>query len=396
MRKPLHIANLVVLATALVAADVGLILGALGPSLPLMHQHLRAPLGALGILFGVNFAGSLLVTLWLGPLLDRRHPRPFLVGGVILMAGGTLLLPLATNLSQAVAALGLAGLGAGTNSVGSSVLTTRLYGGQDGRALSWINMSFGLGAFGGPLIAAAALEALHDYRPVFAGIALIAAAPALIYALVPLPPPMPGAPGASGRTLPRAWWPATALLALVGFLYLGAEVGFGGWVFTYVRETSNADAALASWAPAGFWLALSAGSIAAAMRPRAIRSERLVLLCGMASTTTALLFFGARGAGWQVLLACILGFCLGPIYPLTIAAAAGLAEGLSGRVSGLVIASSQVGGAGLPWLQGLLLARGPSWGAAMTVAACLALSSLQCGFIAARAAASRRGAARAQ
>jgi fucose permease len=92
-------------------------------------------------------------------------------------------------------------------------------------------------------------------------------------------------------------------------------------------------------------------------------------------------FLGVEGAGWQVGLATALGLCLGPIYPLTLACAAGLVPRLAGSISGLVIASSQVGGTLLPWLQGLLLAHGPSWGGGMTVLACAALAIAQMGFI---------------
>jgi hypothetical protein len=72
--------------------------------------------------------------------------------------------------------------------------------------------------------------------------------------------------------------------------------------------------------------------------------------------------------------------------PLTIAGAAGLIPRVAGTVSGLVIASSQVGGAVMPWVQGLLLARGPGWGGAMTVFSCMALTLLQLTFIRVRAA----------
>src|SRR5713226_2979511 len=93
------------LASALVAVAVGLLVGALGPVLPSMHTHLHTPLAQLGVIFGANFAGALLATLGVGPLLDRYAARPLLMAGVAVMLLGLLLLPLATNLLEALAAL---------------------------------------------------------------------------------------------------------------------------------------------------------------------------------------------------------------------------------------------------------------------------------------------------
>jgi fucose permease len=230
------------------------------------------------------------------------------------------------------------------------------------------------------LLAAAALDRLHDVRPVFAGIAVLLAVPILLYLSTPLPaPPRHAAHGAVG--VERRLWPSIILLAAIAFLYLGAEVGFGGWVFTYVRTTSHAATDVASWAPAGYWLALSAGSVGAALRPRRVRLERLVLACGLGCVVAALLFVGVAGAWAQVVLATLLGLCLGPIYPLTVAEAARLAPHAAGKVSGVVLASSQVGGSVLPWLQGRLLAEGALWGAGLTITACAALTVLQFIFI---------------
>src|SRR4051812_36999778 len=84
-------------ATSLAAGSLGISIGALGPSLPLLHTHLSTPLDQLGLLFAANFAGSVVATLVVGPLLDRRAARPLMVVGVALTLVGQFLLPLATT-----------------------------------------------------------------------------------------------------------------------------------------------------------------------------------------------------------------------------------------------------------------------------------------------------------
>jgi len=66
--------------------------------LPALHLRLHAPLTQLGLLFAANFAGSLVATLGVGPLLDRYAARPMLVLGVLCMAVGMLALPFASSL----------------------------------------------------------------------------------------------------------------------------------------------------------------------------------------------------------------------------------------------------------------------------------------------------------
>jgi fucose permease len=240
-------------------------------------------------------------------------------------------------------------------------------------------MSFGLGAFAGPLAAAAVLTAFDVYWPIFVGIAAVLVPPLVILSLLPLPGPRHHHEAV--LRLPRAARPAVLLLATVTFLYLGAEVGFGGWIFTYVRQTTTATMATASWATAAYWLALSISSLGAAVRPRRLRAEGLVFACALGAATAALCALAARGhVTLELAAAAALGLCLGPIYPLSLASAAGLVPAAAGRVAALVIASSQIGATLLPWVQGLLLALGPGWAVALTATLCSAMAALQLAF----------------
>jgi FHS family glucose/mannose:H+ symporter-like MFS transporter len=383
-------ARWIVLASCLMAVSVGLTIGALGTSLPAMHARLHAPLGQLGILIGVNFFGSLAVTLVLGPLLDRHSARPWLICGSLCFAAGLLLVTVSTSLGAAILAFSLAGFGGGTNTVASAVLTTRLFHDHGGRAMSWINMSFGMGAFTGPLAAAATLEHLHDYSPVFVAIALTVVAPTIVFARVRLPG-IPQRHAASGTQLRRSEWRLVALLSLISFVYLGAEIGFGGWAYSFVLQATGADTQTASFAPSGFWLALSAGSIGAAMRPAWMAADRLILFCALFGAVAAATFVAAPNATSAIIAASMYGICLGPIYPLNIAAASGLIPRAAGLVSAIVICSSQIGGGVMPWVQGMVMAWSTRPGGAVTLMLCLALAALQAVFIAGHARERRAG-----
>jgi len=62
---------------------------------------------------------------------------------------------------------------------------------------------------------------------------------------------------------------------------------------------------------------------------------------------------------------------------LSLGTAAGLVPAAAGRIAALVIASAELGGSVLPWLQGRLLELGASWGVILTLIVCLAMAVLQ-------------------
>lgn len=375
MRSPL------VAACALSAATAGLTIGGLGPVLPALHERLHVPLSDIGVLFTASFVGSLAATLAIGPLFDRHRPRLFLLAGLGLMLCGLALLAFATTLQGVAGGAALTGVGGGISALGSTVLTARALGGRAGRALSVVNMAFGLGAFVGPLAVASLLRATHQYRLYFIAVGALLLLPLGILARAQLPGPLARSTQRRG-TLDGSERLAVGLLAVVAFCYLGAEIGFGGWIYSFVLQTGTADTAVASWAPAAYWLALALSSLGAALRPRAWRGEYVVLCAAIGACAMALVVLIGRGSiGVEIVAAAGVGLALGPIYPLSLADAARVAPAAAGLVSALVIASSQVGGALLPWLQGLLLARGPLWGLGLTLAACLAMAAFQAGLI---------------
>ncbi len=71
-----------------------------------------------------------------------------------------------------------------------------------------------------------------------------------------------------------------ALIALFFVLYVGAEVSFWGWIFTYAVALNLADETVAAYLTSTFWAALTFGRlvaipIAIRFRPRTIMLSKL-------------------------------------------------------------------------------------------------------------------------
>ena len=147
------------------------------------------------------------------------------------------------------------------------------------------------------------------------------------------------------------------LVALFFFLYVGAEVSFGGWIYTYALRQTGADfatdpqlSASAAYLASAFWGALTAGRLLAiplALRLRARTILFFDLLGALLSVGALLIWPGVWNVIWAGTLGA--GVCMASIFPTTLV----LAERrmpLNGRVTGWFFVGAGAGGMGLPWL----------------------------------------------
>jgi len=358
----------------LVSCGTGCLTAIVGPTVPALAHALRVHEGSLGVVFGANFLLASLATALAGPIFDRSGPRALLPTGLLAMALGAAGEGLAPSLPVLALAAALAGFGSGIINVGVNATASLLYPERRERVLNILNALFGAGAFLAPVLAGLALARLAGYRPAYMAVAVLLALP-----ILPLWMGLPrwsqrsgrGRAGRSGGTRAlvarRALWAPMA----VGFLYLGAEIGFGGWIVAILRRTAQVSARDAAPAVALFWLCLALGGLPTAyLLRRGTAPTRIIRwgAGGAACATAALALFGANVP--VALVACALvGLSFAPIFPLTIAAAAragGAASGAGGATS-LVLVAAQLGAATLPPLQGFLLGAGPGPVAALAV-----------------------------
>jgi fucose permease len=145
-----------------------------------------------------------------------------------------------------------------------------------------------------------------------------------------------------------------ALTAVLFILYVGAEAGFGGWIYTYAQAMGLGDEASAAYLTSSFWGALAVGrllSIPLALRLQP-RSILLIDLCGC--LVCAGLFLVAPqswGMAWLATLG--LGLFMASIFP-TALSWAGRRIAITGRVTGWFLVGASLGGISIPWLIGQL------------------------------------------
>ncbi|MBP7228377.1 MAG: MFS transporter [Longilinea sp.] len=334
---------------------LGIVTASVGPALSDLAQQTNSDLTAVGSLFTALFLGSLAAQGVTGLLLDRLGPRGLLVSGLSVLGLGVLGMTLSGSLLLAVGCAALAGLGHGTVDVTSNVMISDVFPQRRAAALNWLNMFYGVGAFVGPAVAGVALRLWGKAVPALwlgAGLELLLAPVFLL-----LVPARQGAVEKGERAhkellLSPLLWSFGVLL----LVYVGVENGVGGWVSTYLGETTTMVAADAALVTSLFWLALTVGRFLATLL--GVRVKAVVLLGGSLSIALlgALLFVAGQGhVGLSVAAVIVLGLGFAPIFPTAVAMATAAFRQAPGAAASVLVALGSVGGMVLPWLQGVLL-----------------------------------------
>ena len=260
----------------------------------------------------------------------------------------------------------MAGLGAGAIDAGLNTYVAAHFG--EG-LMQWLHASYGIGITIGPIIMTLALTALNSWRVgyrVVGGFQFVMAISFLITLswwstqddepaeserekrLTEYKTPM-------GETMrqPRVW-----LSVLLFFLYVGAEISLGTWVYTLLTESRGVSPQAAGLWTGSFWAMFTIGRILAGLFANRLGSNTLV----QGGITLALL--GAVLLWWHpfqlanLLGVAVIGVAIAPIFPA-------MMSGTSQRVGahfaantiGMQMAATGLGGALIPTIIGVLARR---------------------------------------
>jgi FHS family Na+ dependent glucose MFS transporter 1 len=330
---------------------VGLMAAALGPTLLDLSKQTRTEWDEIAILFTVHALGYFIGSLLGGRLYDRMPGHRVMVGGLITMAIMMILVPLIPRLPLLAIVWLILGVGSGALDVGGNTLLIWVHGRQVGPYMNGLHFFFGVGAFLAPIIIAQAMGISGDIVLAYWALAILML-PAVPWLLrLPSPKPLSAAEnGQAGKAKPLL----ILLPALLLFLYVGAELAFGGWISTYAVTLGLEDAISAAYLTSAFWGALTVGRLltiplAARFRPRWLL---LVSFIGcLVSAGVIMLWPSSVEALWLGTLG--MGLSMASIFPSTFSLA-GRHMAITGQISGYFLAGSSAGGMTVPLLIGQL------------------------------------------
>lgn len=320
-----------------------------GPLLPSLAATFHLSDNQSGLLFLVYFAGSSLgAALCMG-----RYARAMTVGFVfvvfsclgVICAGWPLLL----------GAFALLGVGVGLAMSAVSLFVGRGLLDRSAPVLVLLNFTWSLGALLAPLLAALVL-ARTNFRAAYALLAMAAAIAALACFLLlrdtPDTPSTPSERGTHPNMLP------IFAFAIACFLQVGVENTSAAWLTTYILRITHRGPALAATLSALYWTGFLLSRVSASYLLLRLKASVLVRIAVPAALAAALLLFASRIQSISYVAMFLLGFTLGPIYPLLVAESFRHVRRVAD--SRWILAAAGFGGSILPWLTGWISAHSGS------------------------------------
>lgn len=344
----------------LIFISLGFGLGITGPALPSLAEQTGSTLGAIGSMFLVGSLGGMLGTVISGRILDRVPQRHLVLGISQLIT--TLVLaatPLAGKLWVLLLIVFINGFPIGMINTGANTLLMWTHGEKAGPYVNGLHFFFGLGAFLAPTVFAQVLNLGGTYQHAYWALAALTVPVTLFMMFLPGSPEHPHEHEDQAQTQEnlRTALPIILVAMFFLFFYVGSEITFGNWIYTYALTLNLADITNAAYLTSGFWLFFTIGR--AISVPVAVRFKPTQIL--------AVSFLGALGALMLAIAApqsitvlwiasAAVGFFMAPIWA-TGYNLAGQSIKLTATISSIIILGDSLGAVVLPWLTGLAIER---------------------------------------
>lgn len=328
---------------------LGLIVSSLGPTLPGLVEQTSSNLGDISILFTARAFGFMVGAVILGHLYDRLPGHYVMATAIMLVALSIALVPFVPILWLLTVLMLCIGLFEPGIDVGGNTLIVWLHQDKVGPFMNGLHFFFGIGAFLSPIIVAWVIATTDTIQWAYWIMAILIVLPALYIVRLPSPQmPPPVATKGGGQTN----WMLIGLIALFFFLYGGAEISFGGWIFTYATELQILSEETAALLTSTFWGALTVGRLLAIPIATKWRNRSMIfwdLVGCLLFVGLILLFPTTNMAVW--LGAIGLGVSMASVFPTTLS----LAErhlNVTGQITSFFFVGASLGGMTVPWIIG--------------------------------------------
>ncbi len=352
----------------------GLIIAIMGPALPFLAEHTGVSLNKAALLFTMSSIGFFTGSLVSGNLYDHLPGNRILAGAWLISVVTAFIIPVLSSFSVLSIVIMFFGFANGTIVVGCNSLITRVDRQRTGTLINGMHIVNGMGAFLTPLLFAWSISSSGDIILAYRGYALFFVFVLVILAGTPTPSDSRAVPagedadagkdanaGAAAKAAaerqpkPGLFTPVNLfvlLLALNTMIYVGSEISFTGWIFTYIRTLFPGADRQAGYINSAFWLFITAGRIISVITIRLMPARKLLVFyfSGAAAGLTIIIAGSAHmSAIWAGTV--LAGLSMGAIFPMLMTFGE-TSVGLTGKVSGVIFAGTSIGGMVFPFLTG--------------------------------------------
>lgn len=333
---------------------LGLTIAAEGPTLLQLAEHTSSALDQISSIFIVGSFGYLSGSYIGGRIYDRVPGHKFMTGILVLLATTVALVPIATSLWTLLLIILILGLAKGALDVGCNTLLLWVHNEKVGPFMNGLHACFGIGASLAPLVFKQVFTVTGDIHWVYWSFAIVALPVALF--IWSLPSPQARAVPHEHKDSPLPILPV-AIMVLCFVLYVGAEVGYGNWIYTYTFKLGLGTEASSADLTAAFWGFFTLGRLFGIWVSTRATSKTILYVdfagC-LASLGLILLFRESSTVLWMGTI--LLGISFASIFPTFLTLSEERMH-VTGAITGWFLVGAGIGGMILPWLIGQAFVR---------------------------------------
>lgn len=333
---------------------LGLTTAASGPSLPKLAEHTSSGLDRISLIFVFGSLGYLAGSFLGGRAYDRFPGHRLMSITLIFVAIASVLIPISQTLSVLLFAMFLIGLASGILDVGCNTLLIWEHGEKAGPFLNGLHFFFGVGSLIAPLLLAQVLLRTGEIHWLYYSFT-ISCLPILLWLwFLPEPPKRSHSAELAGKSFPVA---PVVLIVMLFLLYVGLELGFGNWIYTYALTLGLGTTLTAAYLTSAFWGSFTFGRLLGVWVSTRMRSQMILLLDLAGCTISTLIIMLWKESSMALWIGTFgLGLSMASIFP-TILMLAGERMRITGAITGWFLVGSGAGSMLLPWLIGQIFVR---------------------------------------
>lgn len=324
---------------------IGMALSILGPALPQLRDAVGTDNGGIAILFVAQSLGYLIGPLTFGRWFDRDLGHGMMLAALGVIVAAISLLPSVDSLPMLFLLCTCNGMGCSIVDTGGNTLLLWARRGTDSApAMNVLHLLFGVGALGAPLLVDVDLRTAVTINAVLA----VAVGGFLVTRTQPsaelgVRPDAAGAP--TNRRL-------LAMVTMFFVLYVGVEIGFAGWIYTYAEEIRLPGKSAPALLTALFWAAFTAGRLIAVPVSRRLGPYAMVRWSSVLAVVAAVLLTIGDSAPAMVWISTgLFGLGVAAQFPMMVSFADDHLH-LSGSDTAWFVAGAGAGGLVMPWVIG--------------------------------------------
>ncbi len=332
---------------------LGLTTAANGPSLPKLAEHTSSGLERISLIFVFSSFGYLVGSFFGGRAYDRFSSHKLMSMTVAMVGIACVLIPVAKSLPFLLFAMFLSGLAAGILDVGCNTLLIWTHGEKAGPFLNGLHFFFGVGSLVAPLLLAQVLLKTNDIHWMFWIFAILSLPVAVWFWFLEEPNHAVTKEERSNVDFPVL---PVVLVLILFILYVGLELGFGNWIYTYALTLKLETEITAAYLTSTFWGSFTLGRLIGVWVSTRLRPVTILFMdiigCAI-STVIIMLWKDSNTALWIGTFG--LGLSMASMFP-TFILLAGERMQITGTITGWFLVGSGAGSMFLPWFIGQIFA----------------------------------------